>query len=178
MKYRFMFNGGWWLKIDNKKDLLTYHNEVDIPRMADGLDSYFHAKEFFDDSTEHASTLGFVIGLNAMNAKTSGLESVMSLLDTKYNAQLECIENGQAVYVNNKGGWFTGNDNFTSWCDRSELVFPSFKKDQIRVKQFPGGEHFYAYIDDMQVRDNDVLKWNTYEEAYNNALRIIENTNN
>ena len=58
---------------------------------------------------------------------------------------------------------------------RKELVFPNFKRDEIRIKKFPNGEHYYAYIDDMQVRDGDTLKWNTYEEAYNQALSMIEN---
>ena len=35
------------------------------------------------------------------------------------------------------------------------------------------GEHYYAYIGNMQVRDGDILKWNTYEEAYSKALEYI-----
>ena len=42
------------------------------------------------------------------------------------------------------------------------------------MKQFPGGEHYYAYIGDMQVRDGDTLKWNSYQEAYEMALSLLE----
>ena len=35
------------------------------------------------------------------------------------------------------------------------------------------GEHYYAYIDKMQVHDGDILKWDTYEEAYAHALAIV-----
>lgn len=44
----------------------------------------------------------------------------------------------------------------------------------MEVKSFPGGDHFYAYIGDMQVRDGDILKWDTYDEAYNQALSILD----
>lgn len=174
MKYRFMFkDGGWWLKIDTAEQLLEYHNNVEVKRIAEGLNSYFHAKEFFSDSTEHASTIGFAIGINAINQQKSGTEIALDILTEKYNLQLACVNANEPVYVNCKGGWFTGEEHFTSWCDRNELVFPSFTKDQIRVKQFTGGEHFYAYIDDMQVRDGDTVKWNTYEEAYNQAVNLV-----
>ena len=55
-----------------------------------------------------------------------------------------------------------------------DIIFPDFKRHQIRVKSFPGGDHFYAYIGDMQVRDGDILKWDTYDEAYNQALSILD----
>ena len=35
------------------------------------------------------------------------------------------------------------------------------------------GEHYYAYIDKMQVRDGDTLKWDTYKETYTHALAIV-----
>lgn len=60
---------------------------------------------------------------------------------------------------------------------RKELVWPTFNVNDIRIKSFQGGQHFYAYVDDVQVREgsgNDTkLKWDTYEEAYQAALSYI-----
>ena len=49
-----------------------------------------------------------------------------------------------------------------------------FKESDIRIKQFQGGEHYYAYVGDMQVRDGENFKWNSYKEAYDKALEVIE----
>lgn len=35
------------------------------------------------------------------------------------------------------------------------------------------GQHYYAYVGDMQVRDGDVLKWNTYDEASIRACALV-----
>ena len=35
------------------------------------------------------------------------------------------------------------------------------------------GQHYYAYVGDMQVRGGDVLKWNTYDEAYIRACALV-----
>ena len=36
------------------------------------------------------------------------------------------------------------------------------------------GTHWYAYLGDMQIRDNDKLKWDSYEEAYEYAQQFIK----
>ena len=46
-------------------------------------------------------------------------------------------------------------------------------KDQIRIEQFPMGDHFYTYADNMHIHDSDTCKWDTYEKAYDYALSIL-----
>lgn len=89
--------------------------------------------------------------------------------------QLKVItEEDRAVLINRYGGWHPGpKSGYKNWCHKDKLIFPDFKKNQIRVSKFPDGAHFYTYIDDLQVRDGDILKWNTYDEAYNHALAYI-----
>ena len=55
------------------------------------------------------------------------------------------------------------------------MIFPDFKIDQIKIESFPGGKHFYAYIDNMPVRDGDTIKWDTYKEAYDYAATLVKN---
>ncbi len=61
----------------------------------------------------------------------------------------------------------------TQFCRRKSLVFPNFKKSDIRIRKYDYGSHYYAFVGDMQVRDGDKLKWNTYEEAYLNAEKLV-----
>lgn len=183
MKYRFIYkeNDGWWLKIDSLKDLFDYYDKVDNHRMTDGWDSATNCKEFntkhnsqSNQSKPHATYLGYCIGLRAAINKTSALQAITDMQEQKLNAQIEELYKGNNIYINRSGGWHFGKNDYKQWCDKEVLVFPDFKKNQIKIEKFPGGVHFYAYIDNMQVRDGDILKWNTYEEAYKQASKYIK----
>lgn len=70
--------------------------------------------------------------------------------------------------------------NMTRFVHRDELKWPLYTSDQIRIKKFDDGTHYYAYIGDAQVRDdNGVLKWDTEEAARaapkNTATQNIQN---
>ena len=185
MKYRFIHkeNDGWWLKIDNLDDLQKYYDTVDCHRMAKGFESTINCREFFttEDLKEkgpqplkpHATTLGYYIGMHASNNHMSAFRAIIDIQTRKFQSQAEEILKGNNIYINRNGGWHFGKNDYTQWCDKDELVFPDFKKNQIKIEKFPGGDHFYAYIDSMQVRDGDTLKWNTYEEAYSQACKYI-----
>ena len=82
----------------------------------------------------------------------------------------------QNSQINSVGGYYRyyPTDKEYAFVRRKELIFPDFKKDDIRIKQFPGGEHYYAYIGDMQVRDGNTLKWDSYQDAYEMALSLLE----
>ena len=84
---------------------------------------------------------------------------------------LKFRENG-AVYFNRVGGK-PFSVNHVQFCRRKNLVFPDFKESDIRIKKQTGGTHYYAYIGDMQVRDGDILKWNTFDEAYKRAYELV-----
>ena len=73
----------------------------------------------------------------------------------------------------NPAGGHTHGIETAQFCWRKQLVFPDFKKEDIRVRKFNGGQHWYAYIGDMQVRDGDRLKWNTQEAARAAAEALV-----
>lgn len=87
--------------------------------------------------------------------------------------QMRTMEEYGAIYINCVGGYTFGL-NYNQFCRRKELVYPDFKESDIRIKQFQGGEHYYAYVGDMQVRDGENFKWNSHKEAYDKALEVIE----
>lgn len=51
----------------------------------------------------------------------------------------------------------------------------TFTKDDIRIFQWGKGNgfHFYAYVGDIEVKVGDGIKWETYEQAYKEALRYV-----
>jgi hypothetical protein len=56
---------------------------------------------------------------------------------------------------------------------RANIDFPKYHEQDIHIARFPDGQHYYAYIGDMQVRDGDILKWDTYDEAFAQAQKYI-----
>lgn len=60
-----------------------------------------------------------------------------------------------------------------NFAEESSWSFRTSKKEDIRIKQFNGGQHWYAYIGDMQIRDGNQLKWNTKEAAQAAAEAMV-----
>ena len=176
MKYRFVYkNGGWWLKISSIEELVDYMEKTKLKNpIAQGFRSVLNSKEY-GYGIDHVNNTGYLIGLRAENNHMSLIESAFSLALETDNAKIEELNKGNNLYFNRCGGWHYGKNDYTQWCDKDKLIFPNFKTNQIKIEQFPNGEHFYAYVDSMQVRDGDTLKWNTYEEAYNQALQYVNN---
>ena len=178
MKYKFVlkdkgtYNQGWWLKIDNADQLADYHEKVMFHKIAAGYESVLHSKEF-GYGEKHVNPMGMYMGKFAENHRLSLLTSAVNVHSELLQTQMNHIRTGYNLYFNRNGGWNYGNDDYSDWCERNDLVFPDFTKSDIRIKQFPMGRHYYAYIGSMQVRDGDQLKWNTYDEAYKYAKDII-----
>lgn len=54
------------------------------------------------------------------------------------------------------------------------MEFPIMKKEKIKITKFPMGNHFYVYIDGVQIRRGKDLKFNTYKTAYDFALKYVK----
>lgn len=180
MKYRFVFkNGGWWLKIGNIDELMNYTTSVKSP-VAKGLIDALYSREFGPNVpgqplAPHASNEGWLVGLHAIN-KDVGLGVATCELAIQIDtAKVNALSDGNDLYFNPNGGWhYDKKKAYTQWYDSDKLIWPDFKENQIKIERFPAGEHYYAYVGNMQVRDGDTLKWNTYEEAYEHAKQYCE----
>ena len=86
---------------------------------------------------------------------------------------LKVLNETGAIYVNRKGGFHGNYKVYDNFVHRTTLDFPRFYSKDIRIKRFEDGTHWYAYVGDMQVRDGDILKWNSYDEAYNQAKKYV-----
>ena len=172
-KYRFVYkNGGWWLKISTIEELNDYLKCTGLKNpIVRGFRNAINSKEFTGDSTKpHMTTAGYLINLRAENDETGLFQAACSLAVQADSAKVDALRNGNDLYFNRNGGWHYGKHDYMQWYDSEKLIFPDFDKSQIKVERFPAGEHYYTYIDNMQVRDGDTLKWDTYDEAYEKAL--------
>lgn len=185
MEYLFVYaDGGWWLKIDSVEKLADYHEKMKDGRYEDAFNMYLQEGSP-DKILEHLSLEKRVAKMNDRNFKYLQAAVIQARkgngnifdgfrwlnIEVGMN-QLRTIKEYGAVFINSVGG-HTFQLNYTQFCRRKNLVFPDFKKRDIRIKQFDGGSHYYAFVGDMQVRDGNKLKWGTYEEAYRNARKLV-----
>lgn len=172
LKDKSTHNQGWWLKISTAEELEAYYKQTMGAREENILSEYLEKAE--DPNARYSNITQAVI----MNAQAKRLNIIEGIRDFRLMVaaqQLESIHKNGAIYINRVGGYhgaYEGEPKY-DFVHRENLIFPDFKKEDIRIKKFEGGQHYYAYIDDMQVRDGDTLKWNTYDEAYRQAEKLI-----
>lgn len=181
-------DGGWWLKIDNPEQLMEYYG---IQNGSQYLGAFKLYMDYQCTRPEKIiESLSFEERVKMTNNPDFKKLQCAILYAEKYNTnvldgfRLLNIERGRKelsnifeygqVYINRVGG-STFFLNYDQFCRRKEMIFPDFKEEDIRIKQFKGGTHYYAYIGDMQVRNGDEMKWNSRDEAYQSAVKLISN---
>lgn len=178
-------NQGWWLKVSSIDELVCYMKETNPTRYEKVYENYIADKLYNKESVSHGpymteanTTLAVVY--TGMRHKCNIYQAIERFAGEVAINQMNSIQEYGAIYINCVGGYTFMHSSDVEYAHvyRQELVWPNFNKDEIRIKSFPGGEHFYAYVGDVQVKEgsgNDaVLKWDTYDEAYQQALSYIE----
>lgn len=175
MKYRFVLRDkgtplqGWWLKISTLEELLNYHERTES-QIVTGFNRLVGIQKNVGTETAGAE---MYIENYAANRGLSLAEAVSEIDAGILGDQMGLLLKGYNVYINQRGGWFFGAKDYSDWYDSENLVFPDFTEKQIRIEQWGGGKHYYAYVGKLQVKDGDTIKWDTYDEAYRQAMTVI-----
>lgn len=189
IEYLFVYDGiTWWLKMTEADQIADYHKKTAGSRYEGAIDLYMKlrqdGKEWYNllDGMELQERIKMMESkdfkyiqcaiIKAQQVEGNIFDGFRCLTMEIGAAQLDNIRKYGAVFVNAAGGHTHGVET-AQFCRRKQLVFPDFKKEEIRVKQFKGGRHWYAYIGDMQLRNGDQLKWNTQEAAQRAAEAMI-----
>lgn len=188
MEWLFVHSkNGWRLKIDNIEQLTEYHKKLNGSQFSNAFDMYMKGgrpEEILEKlsieeriemicNPDFKKLQGAVYMAERNNATI--LDGFRMLNMEIGSGQLRVLKENGSIFINSAGG-FTYGIEYDQFCRRKEMIFPNFKKEEIRIKQFNGGIHYYAYIGDMQVRNGSELKWSTYDEAYQSALSIVIDT--
>lgn len=178
-KYMFVWkDSGWWLRITTLNELFNYWDKTDY-KWHRTFENLIHSKEFTKNGMQHADATSYAVGMYARKNNLPLLNAVAEFAGEVKGQQLDYLLKYKQLFFNQNGGYhfaYEKNTSFEQFCYRDRLVFPDYKKNEIRIKSFPGGTHYYAYIGDVQVRNGDILKWDTYQEAYEYALVYVTNT--
>lgn len=177
-------NGGWWLKVSDAETLIKYHEKVDRVQFGNALLNYIYGKEFNPHATEHSKYIDQIPLTQAayLHGVNEGISIVDSLNDYRVRItmnQLSDIFTYGAIFINQRGGYhFQHKDepkHTFIWKDK--LIWPDFKKSDLKISQFPNGTHYYAKVGNVEVRNGDEIKWNSYEEAYKAAMEVLGEIN-
>lgn len=179
MKDKGTHNQGWWLRIQSMEELLDYL-ELTYPTQSSRIiQNYLNDKSGLDiPHPESESLTQAVVLYGQQNPGFTIYQAIAGFNATRVTHLVKNLEEYGTVYINCVGGsTFKYNDIEYAVVRRNNLVWPYYKEEDVRVKKFDGGTHWYAYIGDVQVKQgtgNDtIMKWDTYDEAYQAALSYI-----
>ena len=165
---------GWFLKIQTVEELVQYicnnqlfeNDKTQFERMQSNSNN--------DHTIVSHSEFGWFI-LNGLEQGLSSDEAYNLLMSCQFRSMLKVLNETGAIYINKNGGFHGeySTKQYINFVRRKTLDFPKFYSKDIRIKQFDGGTHWYAYVGDVQVRNNDLVKWNSYAEALNQAKQYV-----
>lgn len=182
-KWQFVHDvrGGWWLRLTSDEDIIRYikatndrydgalckavHEPIEKMSLEDRIKA-----QLSGDKDYMFLQAGMVMAQKCNTTLYGGFERLQTEFGMALHRDIE--ENGE-TFVNRVGGK-TFSLNYDQFVWRENLVFPNYTVADIRIKQFDGGKHYYAYVGDIQLRNGDKLKWDTHNEAYDFAIAIVE----
>lgn len=155
----------WYLKITKIEDLVEYWTNIFNPRLQRALDTIKNTKEY-GRTMNHCDVLQMLIGETARSKHLSFHEAYDDIVYRHRIAQYQALCNDKAIYINKNFGWNALPHEAEQFIHKDSFEFPVMKPDKIQIKQFPMGSHFYVFIDGVQIRQKDNLKFNSYHEAF------------
>lgn len=172
-EYKFVFeepDNGWWLKIDSAEKLIDYHQKTE-KLYGDVIADYLHNKE-----GHWTNKRTYAVVMYAEKHHLTIYDAIIQFRMMIAQQQLDRIHEDGAIYINSVGGYHS-KATYNQYVVKDKLIFPDFKSSDIKIEQFPGGTHWYAYVGNMQVINGDIRKWNSYKEAYEYAKKYVSETN-
>lgn len=177
--YTFLYeepDNGWWLKIDSAEKLGDYMLKTE--RMyGDCMEEYLHYGMKGGDE-EGRGFLGLSKRLQAIimfgeRRHLNIMDAIIQFRLCLFSQMCEAIREHGYIVINKVGGYHCGPIQYSQFVHRKTFTWPDFKESDIRISQFPGGDHFYVRIGDMELHEGTEIKWNTRSEAMAVAKRYI-----
>lgn len=174
MSYTFIYTEKkWYLKITTVEQLLVYWENVFNPKMKKALDTIETTREF-GKGMQHADEIQAAIGITARVEKLSYKEAYEKIIYNHRISQYQALCEKNEIYINKKMGWNCISHKTEQFVHKTGFEFPQMDLDKLVIKQFPMGKHYYVFIDGVQLRKNENLKFNSYDEAYEFAKNCIK----
>lgn len=175
MSYTFICTPekAWYLKLNTVEQLLEYWQTVFNPRMQKAYDTLDETKEY-GKGMHHCDELQMLIGVTTQGQKLSYQEAYEKIVYDHRIGQYKALCAGETIYVNKNFGWNSAEHKTEQFIHKNNFEFPKMEKDRLEIKSFPMGKHFYVFIDGVQLRRNDNLKFNSKQGAEEFAKQYLK----
>lgn len=168
-EYTFLYNGHvWFLKIDSLETLNDYLKTVWHIRLDDMIYDIRRIKE----KLHLTSDIAVLCETLATAKGTDVISEFMQIQKQQHINMSHAIIEGNTLYVNPAGGYCT-SINVINRLQKENIHWPIFSEKDIRIKQWPHGEHYYAYIGPVQVKLDDKYKWDSESDARMAAMTYV-----
>lgn len=164
---------GWRLKCSTVEEVIEHTEKYMGLEIKRGLESIFHK-----DPNQH----NYTIWGSAIDALASIKNSNILVESTKLEEKilfnkLKSLEKKKYLYLSDRGSYFIDSQHLVE-VDRmvmKEMVYPSYTKEDIRISQWPNGNHWYAEIGNLPVEDDQGNnKWDKKKEAQYWANKFLK----
>lgn len=161
----------WMLECKNIKTLKEHNEKYFANEIEKGI------KEHINQVGHPSSNWGSALEAKAKIKGTNIIEAGCELENQINNGKINCIIKYGCIYLNENSSYTILSDDFEiiDRINSNEMLYPSYSKEDINIKQWKGGTHWYATIGSMNVIDEKGnQKWNSYGEAEKEALKFFK----
>ena len=168
---------GWLAKIETKEQLDIYYQFM----ASKNAQCWFDITASPQDKEGHCRTQYASVWKSLLNiemAKTgrksmSVVEAVNFIEMNSTKTAIKIFLTEGSVYVNKNGGCRHTrlrndgrlDEHIFDTCTNKEFVFPSISKNEVVIKRWPQGKHFYILVDGEHIIVNGQEKFKTIEAA-------------
>jgi hypothetical protein len=183
MKYKFVIirdktlphlKYSWMLECNDVQTLLDHNDKYMHTEIEKGVKDWFSSNGGKTDhlTTNWSSVIYSTMLSNGKNFINTSCELENKIINNKINA----VNEYGTIYLRENGSYMlhTSHYEVISFIEKDYLLYPEYSEKDIKISQWINGTHWYAKIGKMDVVSEDgTAKWNTYEEAYKEALKYF-----
>lgn len=180
IKWKFFHNGyTWWLRIETLEQLIKYCEQVDEHRFGGAMMTVAYHRMDGNKKPYNNKHDGFAADLDTLNGIMAEdlLTTTAKLRLMAHETYLKNFMRFGFVNINKFGGCNSCDWPMNIVINKNDLIFPLYSRKDVTIKTFQIAEakvgvyrpyyqyHWYAYIGDVQLKNGDIEKWNTRDEA-------------
>lgn len=161
----------WVLLCDDSFTLIKHTEKYMATSIEDGIKDIFS-----NDRNDISSNWGKSIQQYLDIKGGSPVDISITLENKVFQGKQRCLELNHTLLLRSNGSYSVLTDDLEiiNTIEKEKMVYPSYSESDIKISQWPGGNHYYAKIGEMEVSDNSGnIKWNTSKQAYEIALSYL-----
>lgn len=179
---------GWYLEIKTLKELMAYQEVSDSHLISIPAWDLFMRDDF--EKVLSGEGMAGLSGIDLYFAATarrvleekthvSMIDVIKDTASKVYGKMAELILQGNTIYINQNGGYMLDSCEYRKMglVKSSELVFPQWTENDIKISCWKNGQHYYAHIGVINVVIDGKQKWDSYSEAKEAAMSFLDKLN-